>query len=257
MTLVKIAGALAETAILLLLGLFMFALAGGEDYTQFMNPKFRWLTMATGVGLGLVGLHALLTLRRLPEWSRIVLFAVLFLLIGITGLKPSPQEIAAARLEPEPGAAVPYVELEGQRYTKITTGELFLLLRQGKAGPDKLTAPYVMRGVVKRTPELDKLGLFTLLRGNMICCVADSVAIGFYVQGGDLSGLDDGQWVRVFGRLEPREDGPKLPDAPRMDGIFYSQAYPGAVLAARRIEPVPPAPSPYMFVIDAEEPYGY
>lgn len=257
MNLVKMAGALVETAILLILGLYMFTLAGGEDYTQFMNPKFRWLTMITGVGLGLVGLHAMFTLRRMPEWTRIALFAVLFLLIGITALRSSPQETAAARLEPEPGAMVPWLELEGERYTKITTGEMFLLLRQGKADAAKLAAPYVMRGVVKRSPALDKLGLFALLRGNMICCVADSVAIGFYVKGGDLSSLDDGQWVRVYGRVEPVKTRAKLPDAPRMDGIFYSQAYPNAVLDARRIEPVPPPPSPYMFVIDAEEPYGY
>ncbi|MCK7512218.1 MAG: hypothetical protein MZV70_54695 [Desulfobacterales bacterium] len=42
---------------------------------------------------------------------------------------------------------------------------------------------YVTRGVVKRSAQMDRLGRFALLRGNMVCCLADAIAMGMMVSG--------------------------------------------------------------------------
>jgi hypothetical protein len=255
MNLVQRSGAFFEAVVLLGLGLFMFNLSGSDAYTQFMNPKFRWLTAATGVGLGVVGLNALFSLRRLPGMFRLGLFVLMALLIGLAMAEDPRAQAMSAEAELSPEARQPWLELEGKRYTKITTGELFILARKPKTRDKTLGQPFVMRGMVKRTPELDRMGLFALLRGNMICCAADAMAVGFYVQGADPTKFSDGEWARVYGEAVATDQ--KLPKPPRVDGIFYSLASKHALFTAQAIEDVPPPPSPYMFVIDAEQPYGY
>ena len=44
----------------------------------------------------------------------------------------------------------------------------------------ELDQDFAVRGIVARSPELDALGYFALLRVNFVCCAADAMAMGFW-----------------------------------------------------------------------------
>ncbi|MCK7512529.1 MAG: hypothetical protein MZV70_56505 [Desulfobacterales bacterium] len=60
---------------------------------------------------------------------------------------------------------------------------------------------YVTRGIVGAAPSWTVSGRFALLRGNMVCCLADAIAMGMMVAADGLPALRDGDWVVVFGRV--------------------------------------------------------
>jgi hypothetical protein len=147
------------------------------------------------------------------------------------------------------------VFFNGKPYLKINTAELYYLLKKGDM--DKKVEAFVVRGIVKRSAELDRMGQFALLRVNMVCCAADAMAMGVTVSSKDLDKLSDGEWVRVFGKMRPLQSAQKLMELPTLDSIPYTMIYDKAVLRADEVEIVGRPEAPYMFELPGDTGYHY
>jgi len=149
----------------------------------------------------------------------------------------------------------PLISFNGKSYLKINTAELFYLLRKGDS--ENKEKAFVVRGIVKKNPELHSMGRFALLRVNMVCCISDAMAMGVMVSHPNLDELSEGEWVRVFGKMEPLPLSQKLNELPTLDTIPYTMIYDKAVLLADAVEKTSPPEAPYMFEIPGDTEYHY
>ena len=248
-------GGFIEGLIVLAMGLAMCGLVVADNYWMYLHPKFKWLTLSAGIILMLVGAPATLYNRR-PSTIRIAIF-VAFGAITLMGyFLPNPTPIAASGPLVETSATEqPRLIFENQEYIKINLGEL-AMIGEGELD-DRMTRLYLVRGIVKRSPELDELGQFVLFRVLMWCCYADAVAVGIRVQGDEqIVGLRDGQWVRVYGKLHQLPSGQSTPRV-QVKGVISKSFNRFHSLIAAKVEEIEPPAIPYMFEFRRTEPYAY
>lgn len=246
---------LLESVILFAIGLYMVLLALGDAYTLFLNPRYRWLTGTAGVGLCILAVAGAGGRSRGIYPVRILLFSAMAVVIAVFGQAPYISSSVNQDMVEQYEDPAPVLEKDGKSYTKINTGELYFLAREGT--PRDLDQNFAVRGIVARTPELDALGYFALLRVNFVCCAADAMAMGVLVAYPDVRRLEPGQWVRVLGRPRVLDSATKLPPPPGVNDAFYSTVSKKIVLPAEEVEPVYRPAKQYMFELSAEKPYNY
>ena len=225
-----------DGAFVLGLGLYMLLLTQTEAYAAFMNPRFRPLTVAAGIGFLIMGAAFLVRPTGGTNILRTLCLAILSILALTAGagtLKRSAGFVA----KPPPKVHVdpdPYVVRNGDRYLKSNPARLFLSVQ---ADPTtRSDQRYVTRGIVKRSAQLDRLGKFALLRGNMVCCLADAIAMGMMVADEGVPPLRDGDWIVVFGRLQPLPEAVLITDLGSTDEVPFSMVQDKAFLAVEVIE---------------------
>ena len=248
-------GGLVEGLIVLALGFAMCGLVMADNYWMYLHPKFKWLTLSTGIVLVIVGAIGALYNRR-PSLIRIIIFFT-FGTIALMGyFLPNPTPTAASGPLVETSAKEESrLIFKNQEYTKINLGELYMI-SEGELDA-KATGLYVARGIVKRSPKLDEQGQFVLFRIFMWCCFADAVAVGIRVQyDEELEELRDGQWVRVYGKLHQLPTGLSKPKV-QVKGIISKSLNRFHGLAAVKVEEIEPPAIPYMFEFRRTEPYAY
>ncbi|UCF01156.1 MAG: TIGR03943 family protein [Deltaproteobacteria bacterium] len=249
-------GGFVEGFILFALGLAMSGLVKSDNYWLYLNPKFKWLTLITGIVLMLLGLIAAVRNRR-PNLSRIVVFLVFGSIAGVGYLMPNPTAPAFSSSLTESANANKVesrLTLGGQEFIKINLGELFNISEMEEA--NEIGEHYVTRGVVKRSPELDEKGQFVLFRVFMWCCFADAVAVGFRVSYDHPHELQDGQWAKVYGKLRQLPSKLPEPNVP-VRGITSKALNKVYGIAAHKVEEIDPPPIPFMFEFRKSEPYAY
>lgn len=247
-------GGFFEGFILFTLGLAMSGLVTSDKYWLYLNPKFKWLTLTTGIILMLLGLTAVIRNRR-PDLSRTVVFLVFGAIASIGYLRQNPTAPAFSSSPTETAAKVESrMTLGGQEYIKINLGELYNISESGEA--DKIGEHYVTRGMVKRSPKLDQEGHFVLFRVFMWCCFADAVAVGFRVSYSHPQEIADGQWIKVYGKLRQLPSELPEPTVP-VKGINAKALNKGYGIAAYKVEAIDPPPIPFMFQFRKSEPYAY
>ncbi len=255
---------------LLCMGGLMAALARSNLYWYFLNPRFSWLTLGAGALLLLVGLALLL--RPLPSratpgrlWRQAVLLGFLSLAATSWGQAASEQFTGAANpastdgvaLAPEPEApADPHPVKNGAQYLRLNLAELYIMLDKGRSD---LPPRFALRAPVLRTPELDARGHVLVRRTAVVCCLADSMDLGFLVHGAGLEGVKSGDWVEVFGTLEPlpAPDADLLQLVPKGEGPSLSLTYPKARIRTEGIEPIQAPAFPYLFDFRETEPFAW
>ncbi|HAS88387.1 MAG TPA: hypothetical protein DCS48_03660 [Desulfovibrio sp.] len=90
--------------------------------------------------------------------------------------------------------------VDGVSYTKINVYELFDICERKDA---KLIGDhFVMRGVVFNESQLGKDSPFVLMRHNLWCCEDHAISFGFRIDTAKAESLENGQWVKVYGKLE-------------------------------------------------------
>ncbi len=225
------------------LGLYMLALIHGGAYRLFMNPKFQLLSGATAVVLCLAGLVVALAPSSRPDTLRTIAFAVLSVLLLTSGSAQLQRSPVYALAPPAAAETVsPTLNHDGKAYTKTNPARLVFKLMAAEIPQD-----IVSRGIVRRSPRLDREGLFALFRVNMVCCLADAVAIGVMVKSETGSGLRDGEWVAVFGSTETLAKPLAVTDVKGVDEVPYSVLHDQAVLRAAIVTPVEKPYFPYVF----------
>lgn len=245
--------ALAEGLALLGLGLAMIWFAMGEDYWVLMNPKFRWLTLSAGGLLAVLGAMALSMSPRRGVWGRLTLVVMMGTMISVVDhaalLGPIGQADPAATSKTEPSR----LEWQGRQYIKINATELFNVAEQDN--PAKTEQNYVWRAMARRASGLGP-ERFVALRTSVFCCLADAVATGFVVQAaGPLPA--EGQWVRLWGKLQKVDTPIEGAGIVRTKGVFMSVASGDWVFVAHRVEPIKTPEVPFSFVFNQNEPYAY
>jgi uncharacterized membrane protein YcgQ (UPF0703/DUF1980 family) len=133
----------------------------------------------------------------------------------------------------------------GNHYLKANPARLFLAVQADPAV--RSDQRYVARGIVKRSAQLDRLGKFALLRGNMVCCLADAIAMGMMVADEGIPTLRDGDWVVVFGRLQPLPDPALITDLGGTEDVPFSMIQDKAFIAVEAIEKTGRPRFPYVF----------
>jgi uncharacterized repeat protein (TIGR03943 family) len=251
---VKKLGGFVEGFILFALGLAMSSLVESDNYWLYLNPKFKWLTLTTGMVLMLLGLISALRSRR-PNPSRMVVFLVFGTVAAVGYLLPNPTSPVFSSSLTEPATQVESrLTLGGQEFIKINLGELYNISESAET--NKIGEHYVTRGIVIRSPELDKEGQFVLFRVFMWCCFADAVAVGFRVSYDQPEQLPDGQWVNVYGKLRLLPSERAEPNMP-VQGITSKALNKGREIAAHKVEEIEPPAIPFMFDFRKSEPYAY
>ncbi len=244
--------AILEGAVLALLGGFMLHLVRSGNYWYFLNPRFEPLTVAAGVGLVVLGLALPFVPARELKPTRLVVF-LLFIPLALWADFAAEEQYT---VEPygleEAESPEPRIELDGREYVKMNTAELFMLLSSESPEVPKLIA---LRGMVKRSPELDAQGRFALVRMAIVCCLADAVAPGFAVESNSLP--EDGAWVRVLGSLKPAVLGRAEVDSVHVQGTVSTLINDKFVIIPRLSEPIKQPELPFIFEFKREEPFAY
>ncbi|MBN1838168.1 MAG: hypothetical protein JW820_20085 [Spirochaetales bacterium] len=131
-----------------------------------MNPRYRWLSVIGFTGILVLGIVRVFRPPVSPRLSRVVPMVLLLGLIGLGLWGPGRAGGRGGTAAAEGGRRwEPLVEAEGlpAGYVPINTGELYLLAKAGLADTGGQQR-YVLRGMVKRTPELDRQGELALVR---------------------------------------------------------------------------------------------
>jgi uncharacterized repeat protein (TIGR03943 family) len=248
-------GGLIEGCIVVFLGVAMSALVRADNYWLYLHPKFKWLTLTAGIMLVVVGVIALWYNRK-PNLFRIVIFLAFTSFASMGYFWPNPTSSATSGPQEKQVSAKEEsrIVLNGQEYIKINLGELYAISQEGLE--EERADRYVARGIVKRSPELDEIGQFVLLRVFIWCCFADAVAVGFRVQGDQPEKFLDGQWVRVYGKLEKLPSQLAEPSV-QVKGILSKALPKKDGIVAARVEKIEPPPIPFMFEFRKLEPYAY
>jgi hypothetical protein len=246
------AAGVAQGLLLAGLGAFMIALALSSQYWYFLNPKFAWLTLATGAALMLLGPAAAAGRVRAGGLEAAAMAAVLA--VGLTAwsgaaVPSAPPGLTGAE---NPESPEPYMEHAGEKYLKINAAELLMLVK-GKPGSEG--GRFVLRGMYKRHPRDPKA--FFLVRPYIVCCFADAVAMSIPVLSEEASDYPDGQWLRVFGELVRDFSLSEAAMAVEIPGVLAVLAPEDAVLRAVKVEAADPPTMPYIFETAKEPPYNY
>jgi len=236
-----------DGALVLGLGLYMLILCQTEAYAAFMNPRFRPLTAAAAVGFCLAGAAFLLRPDGRSDGLRTLCFAILAVMAAHAG---SGSLKGAAGFAAKPPAEIrtdpdPYLVRNGDSYLKSNPARLFLSLQTGQAAPPDQR--YVTRGIIKRSAQLDRIGKFALLRGNMVCCLADAIAMGMMVSTEGFPVLRDGDWLVVFGRVQLLPEAFPITDLGGTGEVPFSMVFDKAFLVAEAIEKMEQPRFPYVF----------
>jgi uncharacterized repeat protein (TIGR03943 family) len=245
-----------ENLVLLGMGIYMILLTRGDEYALFLNPKFRWLTLSAGAGLTVLAVASLIRRSDRTDLLRTAAFVAMGGLIFLSGTDPLGKERddPIALLE-EDSEKESHMTREGVPYLKLNTAELVYLL-MGK--PDEIMdQPIALRGVLKKSPSLDSQGRFALLRVNMVCCVADSMAMGVMVTGDETANIKDGRWVRVFGRVQGLAEPYRIKERITVDGIPSTVIHEKAVLVADAVETTGRPRFPYLYEFPGDERFDY
>jgi hypothetical protein len=254
---------LAETGLLLAVGLFMCGLAASSSYWQFLNPKYAWLTMAAGVGvvsLGLAGLFDRARSRRVTELGALVVFLALAgaslilpgMLTDLGGVDPYKGSLTFSGEYLDDAVAEPTVTFDGREYVRINVAEL---IAGETGGFVHEGGRFVVQGSLARTPELDRAGLVAVTRLLITCCFADASGVVCLVRVDDPEDFTPGAWVRVLGRLAP---APALPETQiSIHGALTALRSDRYVLDAENVETPEFSGVPFLFEIRASQPFAY
>ena len=253
-------GPILEGAMLVALGLAMGALILSGNYWLYINPKFQWLTATTAGLLVLVGVASALQPPRPVNRSGVLIFLA-FLCYTIWGnfqvLAPPPPDLLARPTPPPPHSREDEKAretLNGIEYIRINTGELFNLCED--KGVDA-GAHYTLQGMVVRTPELDRAGQFIVARLAVFCCFADAVAVGFRTSDPNgRSGLKNGEWVQIYGRLEGTSNELPQPEI-TFEGAVATAVHPRSVIIPEKTVPIAAPEIPFIFEFREAEPFAF
>lgn len=247
---------LIEACLLVAMGTFMAVLSQSNIYWQFINPKYSWLTLVSGVVLTVIGFASLLNhqkQRKVSEFLGVLVFLFLagtaVVSFGDTVESGFGGSLTSSGYE---STGEPSVTLDGVEYIKINGAELLLAEKEGAVSVGQ---PYAVQGAVIRSPKLDEAGYIGLGRLNITCCFADSIGVLTLVRVSTPDEHVHGTWVRVLGELE---EGVPIPgEAIVLDGTLTGVRSDQFSLRAVEIAEQPVEGVPFIFEVKEQAPYAY
>ena len=236
------------------MGLYLGSLVLGDDYWLLLNPRFRWVSATAAFVLLVVGTASLIRPPASAKFSHLIGFLVLFALAGVQHHDPANEAFKDPMSPLRAENPEPRVSIDGTEYIKLNTAELFLIAEQHK---DRIPLKYAVRGIVVRSPELDRRNRFALLRVHMFCCLADAVAVGFLVPYDKVDTLQTGQWVRAAGTLRPETPSKADQQSIHLENIAFTAVNENYALKPDHVDPVEAPEFHFIFEFRDKEPYAY
>jgi uncharacterized repeat protein (TIGR03943 family) len=248
-----------ESALLLAMGVFMAALSQSSLYWQFINPKYSWLTLLTGLVLTAIGIACTFNKHRQRHISE-SLGIIIFLAVAATAIASSQLQIPDDEPNYRGSLGTEYIDedtsptvaYEGSEYQKINVVELLQ-----EETLDKLTfgQKFAFQGAVVRTPELDKAGYIGVGRLLITCCFADSTGVVTLVKVDDPQLFPKGIWVRTLGILE---QGTPFPgDTITVKGALTAVRSEHSIIRGITVEESRVDGTPFVFEVRTQAPYAY
>jgi hypothetical protein len=269
-----------EGLILLCMGSLMAGLALSRQYWNFLNPKFSPLTLTAGVCIGVCGLALLLkpepgrgTTSRLLRQAALLVFLILAAgaweqtarelppeasftgprgLSATAGAQTGGQTGAEAEIPAEPQG--PRVTRDGVEYVRLNLAELYIMLDKGRKD---FPAHFALRAQLTRPAALG--GRALLSRIAVVCCLADSLDLGFISEGQGLDAAADGKWVEVYGHLQPLDAAGKKAAKAGAGGHELSLRIinPAKRIVAEHVEIIHTPDPPFLFEFREKEPFAW
>lgn len=112
----------------------------------------------------------------------------------------------------------------------LTVFEIMVLSADPELRQKMADARVRVVGQVVHDPK--KSARFDLVRMFIVCCAADARVLGVRVQGGDVSGIEEMEWVEVDGTLGFEQGGPGVPEP---------------ILRAQRVEKTDEPDEPFLY----------
>lgn len=247
---------LFEGCLLVAMGTFMVTLSQSSLYWQFLNPKYSWLTLVSGIALAIIGFACLFNVQRQRKLSEFVGILV-FLSLAATAVYSFDSMVETETIEGSltteySANETPSVTIGGTEYVKINGAELMLAEQEGNVAAGQA---YAVQGALIRSSELDQTGHVGVGRLLITCCFADSIGVVTLVKVTNPEAYSPGAWVRVLGVVE---EGKSLPG----QNIVLNGALTGVrserfVLRADEVEERKVEGVPFIFEIRNEAPYAY
>jgi uncharacterized surface protein with fasciclin (FAS1) repeats len=175
------------------IGMAALWFASSESYGRIMNVRFRILTYTGAILVTVMGAGALRSGFRagFSEAGAVIVLA----LVILSG-KPLSYNAATSSLAPPELLEVPV--LDDPNFPNMELQELH---RGIEAGEMSEGTPVTVLGVVCRLAGHADGGQVAVMKSYMVCCAADSVAVGVRVEGESFDAFRDGQWLIVRGKL--------------------------------------------------------
>lgn len=183
-----------EAAIVVLVGLGTGWFAAGDNYGLLMEPKFRWVTLGGALAVFAMGTTGWSHIRRggfVGPVSFLLLFAIV--LVGKPFSENSASAIMTALRLPDAR------NVEDPSFPLKDIKELHADIEEESTALKGLA--FSALGTVKHLAPLNGKGQVALMRSYMVCCAADALALGFRVDGDQIKGFKDSDWVVVRGTL--------------------------------------------------------
>ena len=245
-------------------------LALSARYWHFLNPRFAPLSLVTGICLAVIAPLAvfrpagprpggLLRLASFAVFLGLAVFAVFWTApkpapapAPEVGFAANPADQAPHTLDPAPKPLPPSrVRHNGREYVRMNLAELFLLADQR---PKDVPLHFVVQGQVRRGKNAQAAGLSLLCRTAVVCCLADAVSCCFLA---DLGAAPAGQWLEVYGHLEPLADPAAAKSPPPGGDAAVSACNERFRVVVEAAEPAGPPEMPYMFEFREREPFAW
>ncbi len=253
-----------SSIILIFLGGYIYYLLLSGSYSNFLNPKFAWLTGSCGVLFILFGITALF-IKIKVKLSAVIIMIIFVIICLVTPaarlhgeeLNKIPAADPGWLVLPEPRSSG--ITVNGTDYIPINISEMYMILYNNpRKKVDEIikNSHYVFRGFIYRSRKLDKLGQFAVLRVAMSCCIADAVALGFRIKTDDEADYKNDDWVRVYGHME-RFKPDRLEETVDIPGIANTDLKNDVLFVADKLEPDNEPSSPFIIEWKSKAPFAY
>ncbi|GAB1420015.1 hypothetical protein MASR2M15_00890 [Anaerolineales bacterium] len=195
----------------------LFLLMSG-NLAHYINLRFTWLIVLAMGSFGILGIYkSWILIQRKHEhhahsvgWMGIFIMLAPLLIAMIVPSQPLGYEAivdgVSSRIINDSG--VVRMMIRPEERTILDWSRELNLVNNSYAFDGQMVD---VIGFIYREPQF-KAGDFMLSRFTISCCVAEAVAIGLPARGNASEPLEDGQWVRVQGKMQSGEfDGMVVP----------------------------------------------
>lgn len=250
----KVLGIL-EAAVLVALGFFVIWLVWAGPYWHYLNPRFSVLSALSGAVLVFLGCVRLFVFRHghSPLRTAVMVGFIVLSVWSVSGnsLVDLADDSTFTNVS-ESSLVEPVVardEFGGQEYVRMNVAEVLSLLQ---VGADKCPEYVAMRGMLLNGIDASGGSVVVLSRVVIVCCLADAVGGGLVLTG-DVP-VPEGQWVKIFARLQKGDSGQVSISLPGVVAAVVSPEYSLQVVHWEKCD-VPAVP--FVFEFREKEPFAY
>lgn len=241
--------------IMILIGANILVFVFSGQYWILLNPKYAMVTAAAGFVCCLLGALLVVrpaTLQRQTLFSALLILCLLcslniYLLLRPQGSSSGFSASVSERMDRKVSRETRF----DKEYIRINIAELATLVEIGS--PLIETQNFLFRGQIYQSGA----GESVVVRTAVACCLADAISIGIRVGTDAPPAVEDGQWVKVYGRVVKVSDENSTSRQLKKATRLMTVVQPGVQIRADAVEETPPPDFSPIFQFQQQEPFAY